>query len=199
MRWQSYESQKGNDVMDDREIIEMYWQRNEAAIQETDAKYGKLCGYVAKHILVSPEDCEECVNDTYLACWNVIPPRQPDKFSAFISRITRNLALNRFDYLTAEKRNPKAVCSLEELADCVSGRESVESELMEKEIERAISDFLWKQEEEKRNIFIRRYWYFDSIEEISRQTGFQKSRVKSVLFRMRGKLRDYLEKEGIAV
>lgn len=191
--------QKGNNVMDDREIIEMYWQRDEAAIRETDVKYGRLCGYVAKHILASPEDCEECVNDTYLACWNEIPPKQPDKFSAFISRITRNLALNRFDYLTAEKRNFQAACSLEELGDCVSGVDSAESELMEKEMERAISDFLWKQDEEKRNIFIRRYWYFDSIEEISRQTGFQKNRIKSVLFRMRGKLRDYLEKEGIAV
>ncbi len=186
-------------MMDDKEIIAMYWQRNEAAIRETDVKYGKLCSYVAKHILLSLEDCEECVNDTYLACWNVIPPKQPDKFSAFVSRITRNLALNRFDYLTAEKRNPKAVCSLEELEECVSGADSAESELMEKEIERTVSDFLWKQEEEKRNIFIRRYWYFDSIEEISRQTGFPTGKIKSVLFRMRGKLRAHLEKEGIAV
>lgn len=192
-------ARKGSNMMDDKEIIELYWHRDEAGIRETDVKYGKLCRYVTKNILISLEDCEECVNDTYLACWNAIPPKQPDKLSAFVSRIARNLALNRWDYLTAEKRNPGAVCSLEELEECVSGAASVESVVLEKEIEMAVSDFLWKQEEEKRNIFMRRYWYFDSIEEISRMTGFSAGRIKSVLFRMRGKLKAYLEKEGIVV
>ena len=137
--------------VEDGQIIDLFWNRDQRAIQETDGKYGRLLNGIAGDRLHSREAAEECVNDTYLACWNVIPPKQPDKFSAFISRITRNIALNRFDYLTAEKRNPKAVCSLEELAECVSGRDTAESELMEKEIERAISDFLWKQEEEKRN------------------------------------------------
>lgn len=185
--------------MEDREIIEMYWQREEAAISETAAKYGRLCYYVAGNILFVREDCEECVNDTYLACWQTIPPKRPDRFSAFVSRVTRNLALTKYDYLTAEKRNPKAMCSLEELEECVSGTESVEAELEGRHIGTVISDFLWQQDEEKRNIFIRRYWYFDSIEDISRKTGFQESKIKSVLFRLRGKLRLYLEREGIEV
>lgn len=184
---------------EDKEIIEMYWKRNEGAIRETDVKYGRLCQHVARHILSSPEDCEECVNDTYFAAWNSIPPKRPDKLSAYISRITRNLALTRYDYLTAEKRNVQMVCSLEELGECVSGVESAGSELTDRYIETAINDFLWQQSEEKRNIFIRRYWYFDSIEEIVKQTGFQESKIKSILFRMRGKLRVYLESEGIEV
>lgn len=184
---------------EDQEIVELYWSRDENAIRETDVKYGRLCHYIANHILSSDEDCEECVNDTYFAVWNAIPPKRPDRFSAYLGRIIRNLALNRFDYLTAEKRSVNVVCSLEELGECVSGRDSLDSELVRRHTELAISDFLSKQEEEKRNIFIRRYWYFDSIEEICRQTGFRESKVKSVLFRMRGRLRAYLESEGIEV
>lgn len=186
-------------IREDKEIIEMYWKREEAAIQETDLKYGKLCHHVAGNILSSPLDCEECVNDTYLAAWNTMPPKRPIKLSAYISRITRNLALNRYDYLSAAKRNAQAVCSMEELGECVSGRESVESELAERYIETAITDFLWQQSEEKRCIFIRRYWYFDSIAEIAQKTGLEESKVRSILFRLRGRLRAHLEKEGIEI
>ncbi len=186
-------------LKNDEEIIELYWNRDESAISETDSKYGRLCRYVANHILSSLQDCEECINDTYFAVWNAIPPKRPNKFSSYVSRVTRNLALTKFDYLTAAKRNAEAVRSLEELGECVSGRDSIDSELAGQQIELAISEFLWEQEEEKRNIFIRRYWYFDSIEEICRQTGFSKNKVKSMLFRMRGKLKAHLESEGIEV
>ena len=160
--------------MEDEKIIALYWNRNEDAITETSSKYGKLCYLVATNILSSREDSEECVNDTYLGLWNTIPVQRPSRFSVFASRITRNLALKRFEYLSAAKRNPEAVCSLEELGDCVSGKESIESELENRRLEQTIDNFLWQQGEEKRNIFLRRYWYFDSIEAICRCTGYTK-------------------------
>lgn len=183
--------------MDDNRIIELYWERKEEAITETALSYGRLCTYIAKNILSSHEDCEECVNDTYLAVWNAIPDKRPGRFSAFISRITRNLALKKYEYLSAAKRNPAAAVSLEELGDCVSGTDSVESEAEKRRIAGAIDQFLWRQREEKRNVFIRRYWYFDSIEAICQSTGFSQSKVKSMLHEMRRKLRAHLEREGI--
>lgn len=185
--------------MDDNKIIELYWERKEEAIKETSLKYGRLCAHIAKNILSCYEDSEECVNDTYFAVWNAIPKERPNRFSAYVSRITRNLALKKYDYLSAAKRNPSATLSLEELGDCVSGTESIESEIETKRIERTIDKFLWRQGEEKRNIFIRRYWYFDSIENICERTGFTQSKVKSMLYEMRQKLRKHLEREGIEV
>lgn len=185
--------------MDDNKIIELYWERKEEAIKETSLKYGSLCTYIAQNILSSREDSEECVNDTYFAVWNAIPSERPNRFSAFVSRITRNLALKKYEYLSAAKRNPAAVTSFEELGDCVSGTESVESEVETRRIEKAIEKFLWRQGEEKRTIFIRRYWYFDSIETICERTGFTQSKVKSMLYEMRQRLRRYLESEGITV
>lgn len=185
--------------MDDDGIIELYWERKENAIKETALKYGKLCTYIARNILSSYEDSEECVNDTYFAVWNVIPKERPNRFSAFISRITRNLALKKYEYISAAKRNPAAITSLEELEDCISGVDSVESEVEKRRIESTIDKFLWRQSEEKRNIFIRRYWYFDSIENICKSTGFTQSKIKSMLYQMRKELRKYLESEGIEV
>ena len=183
--------------MEDRQIIELYWERAEDAIRETSAKYGRLCQYIAQNILSSPEDSEECVNDTWLGLWNAIPPQRPSRFSAFVGRITRNLALKRFDYLNAAKRSPETVRSLEELGECVSGRTSVEDELENRRVEEAIDAFLWSLEEEKRTVFIRRYWYFDSIGVICRRTGWSQSKVKSMLYHTRQKLRDHLEREDI--
>ena len=183
--------------MEDKALIELYWARDEAAITETASKYGKLCTYIAHNVLHSTEDCEECVNDAYFSVWNAIPTQRPDRFSVFISRITRNLALKRWEYLSAAKRNTAAVTSLDELGDCVSDTSSVANELENQHIENAIGEFLWAQDSEKRNIFIRRYWYFDSIQTICKQTGSSESRVKSILFRMRQKLREHLESEGI--
>ena len=183
--------------MDDHKIIELYWARKEIAIKETSIKYGGLCTRIAKNILFSDEDSEECVNDTYYAVWNAIPDQKPSIFSAFIGRITRNLALKRYEYISAAKRNPAATTSFDELGDCVSGTDSVESEVESRRIERLIDKFLWRQKEEKRNVFIRRYWYFDSIESICHSTGFSQSKVKSMLYEMRRKLRKYLESEGV--
>ena len=183
--------------MEDKEIIELYWARDESAITETSVKYGKLCFHIAKNILANHEDSEECVNDTYLGLWNAIPKQRPTRFSVFASRIARNLALKKFEYLSAAKRNPEAICSFEELEDCVSGKEYIENELENRRIEQTIDKFLWQQGEEKRNVFIYRYWYFESISSICNRTGFSQSKVKSMLFELRQKLRTYLESEGI--
>ena len=161
--------------MDDDKIIELFWARAESAISETAMKYGKPCHRIA----------------------NNIPPKRPNYFSAFIGRITRNFALRKYEYYTAKKRNPEAVCSLDELGDCVSGTELVESEIESKRIEELIDSFLWKQDKEKRDVFILRYWYFESLESICKYTGFSQGKVKSMLFNLRGKLRVYLESEGI--
>ena len=185
--------------MEDNRIVELYGERNEQAIKETSLKYGGLCTHIAQNILSSYEDSEECVNDTFFAVWNAIPDERPNRFSAFVSRITRNLALKKYEYLSAAKRNPAAITSLDELGDCVSGTNSVESEIEKRHIERTIDKFLWRQSEEKRNVFIRRYWYFDSIENICKSTGFSQSKVKSILYGMRQKLRGYLESEGFEV
>lgn len=185
--------------MDDKALIDLYWARDEEAIKETSTKYGKLCSYIANNILKNTEDCEECLNDTYFAVWNAIPAQRPDRFSVFISRITRNLALKKWEYLSAAKRNPSAIIPLDELGDCVSGTSNVESEIETKRIESTIDAFLWEQGTEKRNIFVRRYWYFDSIGAICKSTGFSQSKVKSILYEMRLKLRTYLESEGIEV
>lgn len=185
--------------MEDRKIIALYWARIEDAICETASKYGKLCHYIANNILSSHQDSEECVNDTYLGLWNAIPPQRPNHFSVYVSRITRNLSLKRYEYITAEKRNPNAVCSFEELSECVSGRDCVETELENRRIEHLIDAFLWKQGEEKRNIFIRRYWYFESIESLCRRTGYSRSKVKSMLFHLRQGLKAFLEREGVAL
>ncbi len=185
--------------MEDTALIGLYWQRDETAIEATATKYGGLCGSIARNILKAPEDCEECLNDTYFAVWNAIPEQRPSRFSVFVSRITRNLALKKWEYLSAAKRNPAAVVSLEELGDCVSGTDGVEDEMENRRIERIIDAFLWEQSREKRDVFIRRYWYFDSIGAICEATGFGESKVKSMLLAMRRKLRDYLESEGVEI
>ena len=185
--------------MEDHLIIQLFLERSESAVLELARKYGGLCRSIARNILKNSEDAEECFNDTLLAVWNAIPPKRPDRLSAFIGKITRNLALKRYEYLSAGKRNPEASCSLSELTECVSGQDSVESELEKRRIEKAISDFLWSENETARWIFIRRYWYFDSIEHIVGRSGFSRSKVTSLLFRSRKRLRNYLQKEGISI
>ena len=185
--------------MDDLKIVELYLSRSEEAIDETDLKYGKLCRYVAMNILRNKEDSEECINDTYFGAWNAIPPQKPSKFSAFISRITRNLALKKYEYISADKRNPEVLISLAELDECVSGQDYIEAELENKRIEKAISDFLWQQDIEKRTVFIRRYWYFESIDSICKRCGFSQSKALSMLYHTRQKLRHHLESEGIEI
>ncbi len=182
--------------MDDLSIIELYFERDENAIKETDIKYKKLCLGIARNILNNEADSEECVNDTYLSLWNSIPPARPDNFSAFICRITRNLSLKRLGYNRAQKRNPSVTVSFEEL-ESVLPDSLIEPDISDEKLGKVISDFLRNQKEEARNVFIRKYWYFDTVADIAARYSFSESKVKVLLHRTRNKLREHLKKEGI--
>ena len=183
--------------MTDAEIVQLYWDRNESAVMETEKKYGHYCSAIAKNILGNKEDVEECVNDTYLKAWKSIPPHRPKVLSAYLGKITRNLAFNRYKFNHAEKRGGGELSEvLDELSDCVSGNKGVEQELENKELMKAINGFLASLPPEKRNIFVCRYWYSDSVSEIARQYGMRENTVSMTLKRLRNKLQKYLEERG---
>ncbi|MCQ2524699.1 MAG: sigma-70 family RNA polymerase sigma factor [Lachnospiraceae bacterium] len=185
--------------MEDSKIIDLYFERNEKAIDETDIKYGKLCHNIALNILCSIEDSKECVNDTYLGVWNKIPPVRPSNLMAFVCKITKNLALKRLDYNKAQKRDSSATVSFDELNETIADTRDVFGEEDIEKLSRMISDFLSKEKEDSRNIFIRRYWFFDSVSDIAKRYLFSESKVKSSLFNTRNRLRAYLEKEGLVI
>lgn len=184
--------------MDDRTIIELYFARDEQAIKETDAKYGKLCYRIANNILNNDEDSQECVNDTYVGVWNTIPPTRPNNFKAFVCRITRNLSLKRIEAAARQKRSQATVVSLDEFAEILPD-ENIADGVTDETIGKAISDFLRKEKEEVRNVFVRKYYFFDSIGEIAKRYGFTESKVKNMLYHTRNKLKDYLIKEGVGI
>ena len=182
--------------MDDEKIVELYWSRDERAIGETQSKYGRYCYAIAFNILRVREDAEECENDAYLDAWNLMPPERPTELSSFLGMLTRRRALDRYRYKRAKKRGgvgvPIPICELEE---CLCAEKSLVDELAEEELARVISDFLYTLPERECNVFLRRYWFFDSIEDICRRYGFGESRVKMMLKRTREKLAKYLESE----
>lgn len=184
-------------VLQDEQIIELFWARDQQALAETDRAYGSLCRGLARRILRSPEDAEECVNDGYLRLWNRIPPERPDSLGSYLTRTVRNLCVDRLRQSGAAKRGGKAVTvSLDELEQ-VTGRNDLESGLMAAEIGRAVDRFLRTQPEQARNIFLRRYYFLDSRSEIAARYGISAARVSVVLSRIRRRLRDYLMKEGL--
>lgn len=184
--------------MKDHEIIDLYWKRLENAISATAEKYGKYCHSISYNILHSREDAEECVNDTWLGAWKSMPPQRPECLSAYLGKITRNLSLNRFKQYNAQKRGlGQTELVLSELEDCIPARTDVEQAVEEMILVKSINRFLWEQPEQKRNLFIRRYWYLSPIREIAENYGMSESKVSSLLFRMRNKLREHLEKDGI--
>ena len=184
--------------MEDQQIVKPYWARSELAISETEHKYGNYCRSISYNILQSYEDSEECVNDTYMKAWNSMPPRRPDLLSIFLGKITRNLSLDRFRYDTARRRGGgQVLLALEELSECVPACDSVEGTAEEDELVELLNRFVSALPEEQRNIFLRQYWYLNSIQEIAQRFHVTESKVKSVLFRTRKKLKIALEKEGI--
>lgn len=184
--------------MEDAKIIDLFWARKEEAIYETDAAYGgKLYG-LANRILRSHEDAEESVSDTYMKTWEAIPPHRPNYFFAFLASVCRHLCLNRLDWKSAAKRNAEVVALTEEMAACIPDTRS-ERMLEGKEIGRIMNAFLAGLSKESRLIFLRRYWYVDTIAEIAQRYGMTESKVKMQLSRTRNKLSEYLKKEGIAV
>ena len=184
--------------MDDLQIIELYFARDEHAIKETDRKYGKLCLRVAKNLLFNNEDSEECVNDTYLTVWNKIPPTRPNNFIAFICKITRNLSLKRLEVSNAMKRSAGTVISMSELEKALPDQ-CIAPDVEDEELGKLISAFLWSEKALDRNVFLRKYWFFDSISDIAERYSMNENSVKSMLFRSRNRLREFLRKEGIDV
>ena len=183
--------------MDDEKIVQLYWDRNEQAITATADKYGSYCASIAKNILNNKEDAEECVNDTFINAWNSMPPHRPSILSAFLGKITRNLSLNRYKYNTADKRGGGEVALvLDEIAELVSGTDSVEQKIHHKELLKAIDAFLDRLPPNKRSIFVCRYWYYDSISDIASRFGVTENNVSVTLNRLRLKLRNDLLERG---
>ncbi len=185
--------------MDDDRIIDLYWQRSQTAISETSMKYGAYCRTIGYNILGNFPDAEECENDTYVAAWNAIPPTRPRILKAFLGRLTRNIALDRLDYNRAKKRNSEFATILSEIDELSSFHEDVEGEYTAGETAKIISKFLRSIDIDNRLVFIRRYWYSDSIKDISTRMNMSESKVKSMLFRTRKKLKVHLERKGVVV
>jgi len=184
--------------MEDSKIIDLYWKRSETAITESSNKYGKYCKSISYNILHNLEDALECVNDTWLAAWNNMPPQKPNILSAFLGKITRNLSINRYKAYTTQKRGGNQMdLALSELEECISGSDPIAEAIDQMTLTTAIDSFLHNQTQERRMIFVRRYWYLSTIEEIARDYGMSLSKTTSLLFRMRKELKEYLEKEGI--
>lgn len=184
--------------MDDSQILDLYFSRSEAAIQETAQKYGGYCYKIAYGILANREDSEESVNDTYLSAWNSIPPRKPAKFSTFLGKLTRNISIDRWRKASAKKRgNGEVDIALDELGECVSGQQSVEDAVMQKEVVACLNRFLVSLSEDERSVFLCRYWYVNSLDEIADKTGFSVGKIKSILHRTRSKLSSQLDKEEL--
>ena len=184
--------------MEDREIVDLYWQRDEWAIAETAAHYGSYCSSIARNILHQTQDVEECVNDTWMNAWNSIPPHRPEVLSSFLGKITRYICLKKWRERCAQKRGGgEAALALEELSESIPDGRHIDEAMQAKELAQIINMFLNELPETARYIFVRRYWYLDSIAAISIQYGLSQSKVKTMLWRTRKKLLLRLEKEGV--
>ena len=182
--------------MVDAQILELFYARSERAITELAQKYGGVCQKIAGRILNNSEDAEECVNDAYLGAWNTIPPQKPDYLPGYLYRIVRNLSLAKYHSNTAAKRNSLYDVALEELEDCIPGGSSVEEEVAGKELAFLLNRFLGTLNRENRILFVRRYWYADSIGELAERFGASSNAISVRLSRVRGKLKKFLEREG---
>lgn len=184
--------------MDDKEILKLYLSRDETALAETAGKYGRYCHTIAYNILGSDEDAAECVNDTWLAVWNAIPPHSPEILSTFLGKLTRRNALNRWRDSRRDKRGGGQLSlALDELAEVIPDHGSVEDGLMAEELTQAVNRFLSTLPDAERRVFLCRYWYLDSIDQICLLHRFTPGKVNSMLHRTRNKLRIYLKKEGL--
>lgn len=182
--------------MEDNKIVDLFLQRSEQAVTETQSKYGNYCYSIAYQILANNEDAEESVNDTYIDAWNSIPPHKPAILSTFLGKITRRISIDRWRSRNAKKRGGGEMpLVLEELAECVEGNNSIEQELEQKRLTEVINTFVLGLPGTEQKVFLCRYWYMDSIDSICRQFGFSESKVKSMLYRTREKLKHVLEKE----
>lgn len=182
--------------MEDSKIIALFFDRSEQAISELSNKYGKLCIHIADNILGNSQDAEECVNDAYLGAWNTIPPQKPNPLQAYICKIVRNIAITRYHTNTARKRNSHYDVALEELEHCLYSQDTAESTLHAKELSRLLDRFLNSLDTRSRVMFVRRYWYADSVADIAKNFRMRPNSVSVQLSRTRNKLRKFLIQEG---
>lgn len=184
--------------MDDRRIVELFLERSEEAILETDIKYGRYCHKIAFNVLGNDEDSEECVNDAYMRAWGSIPPNEPDSMASYIGRITRNLALDKLRQKQSDKRgNGEVPVVLDELAECVSGHDELERRQDSTEIAAAIDSFLDELNSVERGVFMRRYWMMEPIADVANRYDISVSKTTTMLFRLRNRLKKHFMKEGI--
>lgn len=184
--------------MTDAEILELYWSRNEDAIKETDLAYGRKLHTLADRIVQNFEDAQECVSDTYLKTWDTIPPQRPNYFFAYLAKICRNFALGVLDWKSAAKRKGEVVALTQEMEACIPDP-SHQRKLEGEELGQILNRFLESLSYDNRVIFLRRYWYLDTVAEIAERYGMTQSKVKTQLHRTRAKLSAFLEKEGVTV
>lgn len=184
-------------IIEDQMIIKKLYERSEEAIKELSDKYGALCQGIANRILSNEQDAEECLNDALLAVWNTVPPEEPDPLSAYICRITRNISLKKYHANTAKKRNTHYDVALDELEECLAGGSSVEDEILAKELQQSMNDFLSKLKKADRVMFVRRYWFLETVSEIAGSIGRSNNYVTVHLHRSRKKLENYLKMKGL--
>lgn len=185
--------------MEDNQIVKLYWDRNQLAIEESRKMYGKLLRRISLNILANFEDSDECVNDTYLNAWNAIPPQKPNSLAAYLGRITRNLSINRWNEYHAKKRYNGGVVLLSELSDCIPASNSVEKEVETEELTHMINDWLRTLPKEDRVLFVRRYWYCESVQSLAKECFTTPNKLAGRFFRLRSKLKQTLEGEGICI
>ena len=190
--------ERGNRSVEDEKIIDLYWNRDEQAIVETDRKYGRYCHTIIGRVLPSEEDTEECLNDTWLHTWNAIPPTRPVVLRLFLAKIARSLAFNHYNANTAKMRGGGEVnVVLDELAECVAAPGNVEDQILAEELGKSLDSFLRTLPEREANIFLRRYFFTEPVSDIAKRFGLTENNVMVILSRTRGKIRQYLQKEGL--
>lgn len=183
--------------MEDQAIVELYWQRSDRAVPETERKYGAYCHRIAYNICGSDQDAEECVNDTWLGAWNAMPDQRPRLLSRFLGCLTRNAAIGRYRESHRQKRGGgETALALDELSECLADSRDVEGEIERRELERLIGAFVAGLNETEQAVFTARYFFLTPVAEIAARLQVSESKVKSMLFRLRGRLRRQLEKEG---
>lgn len=183
-------------VREDRQIVELYLERNESAISQSRIKYGAYILAIAFNILGSKEDAAECENDTYLSAWNSIPPKTPANLKLFLGRIARNISIDLYRKNNTKKRGEGMEGLLSELAECVPDKNGIEAEIDMHRLTDTINEFLRFQAKEKRVMFVKRYWYGQSVSDIAKSMGASESKVSTTLFRVRADLKEWLFKEG---
>ena len=183
--------------MEDFQIIDLYFQRDETAISETAAKYGAFCQRIAQNILSIDADAEECVNDTYLQAWNSIPPHRPDRFGAWLGRVVRNIAINLWNRNHRKKRYAGMDLLLSELEDCLPSQRTVEREIEEKELTELLNAWLASLPQDDRILFMRRYWYGETVNALAEEWGISQNSLAKRMYRLRQDLKALLQQEGV--